>query len=55
MLDQLNEVFFWKIADGEIFATINQRDGMVRFHDNPEKYDSAGMLKRLDQEVCMYC
>ncbi|KAK3588974.1 hypothetical protein CHS0354_043143 [Potamilus streckersoni] len=43
------------IEDGEIFATINQRDGMVRFHDNPEKYNSARMLIRLDQEMqrCM--
>jgi hypothetical protein len=44
-----------QIADGEIFATINQRDGMVSFHDNPEKHDSAGMLKRLDVEVSALC
>lgn len=39
------------IEDGEIFATINQKDGMVTFHDNPEKYNSVGMLMNLDQEV----
>ncbi|KAK7498299.1 hypothetical protein BaRGS_00010559 [Batillaria attramentaria] len=43
------------IEDGEIFATINQKDGMVRFHDNPEKYNSSSMLLELDKEMqkCM--
>jgi COP9 signalosome complex subunit 3 len=39
------------IEDGEIFATINQKDGMVRFHDNPETYNSVDMLAQLDQQV----
>jgi len=39
------------IEDGEIFATINQKDGMVRFHDNPEKYNSPNMLLELDKEM----
>jgi hypothetical protein len=39
------------LTDGEIFATINQKDGMVRFHDNPEQYKSASMLQQLDKEV----
>ncbi|KAK7112546.1 hypothetical protein V1264_011990 [Littorina saxatilis] len=39
------------IEDGEIYATINQKDGMVRFHDNPEKYNSAAMLLELDKEM----
>lgn len=30
---------------------MNQRDGMVSFHDNPEKYNSVGMLAKLDEEV----
>ena len=42
---------YLQIEDGEIYATINQRDGMVRFHDNPEKYNSARMLVKLDEEV----
>ncbi|XP_041362938.1 COP9 signalosome complex subunit 3-like [Gigantopelta aegis] len=43
------------IEDGEIFATINQKDGMVRFHDNPEKYNSSSTLLHVDQEMqkCM--
>ncbi|BFZ17392.1 hypothetical protein BsWGS_20431 [Bradybaena similaris] len=39
------------IEDGEIFATINQKDGMVQFHDNPEKYNSPNMLLELDKEM----
>lgn len=42
---------FAQIEDGEIFAAINQKDGMVSFHDNPEKYNSLNMLKRLEAEV----
>ena len=44
-------VFFFQIEDGEILATINKRYCMVRFHDNPEKYNSARMLVKLDEEV----
>ncbi|KAJ8688230.1 hypothetical protein QAD02_024025 [Eretmocerus hayati] len=39
------------IEDGEIFATINRRDGMVVFHDDPEKYDSPKMLAKLEKEM----
>ena len=41
----------FKIEDGEIFATINQKDGMVSFHDNPEKFNNLAMLVHLDKEV----
>ncbi|XP_076682821.1 COP9 signalosome subunit 3 isoform X1 [Andrena cerasifolii] len=43
------------IEDGEIFATINQKDGMVVFHDDPEKYNSPEMLAKLEKEMaaCM--
>uniref|UniRef100_A0A8D1NGA3 COP9 signalosome complex subunit 3 n=1 Tax=Sus scrofa TaxID=9823 RepID=A0A8D1NGA3_PIG len=40
-----------KIEDGEIFASINQKDGMVSFHDNPEKYNNPAMLQSIDQEM----
>lgn len=43
--------FFFQIEDGEIFASINQKDGMVSFHDNPEKYNNPAMLHNIDQEV----
>ncbi|XP_047360513.1 COP9 signalosome complex subunit 3 isoform X2 [Vespa velutina] len=39
------------IEDGEIFATINQKDGMVVFHDDPEKYNSPQMLAKLQKEM----
>ncbi|RWS10457.1 COP9 signalosome complex subunit 3-like protein [Dinothrombium tinctorium] len=44
------------IEDKEIFASINQKDGMVVFLDNPEKYNTATMFRRLedDMKVCMY-
>jgi len=43
------------IEGKEIFASINQKDGMVRFHDNPEQYNSPSMLLDLDKEMqlCM--
>ncbi|XP_018428131.1 PREDICTED: COP9 signalosome complex subunit 3 isoform X2 [Nanorana parkeri] len=41
----------YMIEDGEIFASINQRDGMVCFHDNPEKYNNPAMLHNIDQEM----
>lgn len=39
------------IEDGEIFATINQKDGMVVFHDDPEKYNSPQMLANFEREM----
>ena len=41
----------FQIEDGEIYASINQKDGMVSFHSNPEKYNDPRMLKRLDVQV----
>lgn len=39
------------IEDEEIFASINQKDGMVVFLDNPEKYNTPIMFKRLEEEM----
>jgi len=39
------------IEDEEVYATINQRDGMVSFAENPEHYDSNAMLSHLDSQV----
>ena len=37
---------------GEIYASIlPTKDGMVCFHDNPEKYNNPAMLHKIDQEV----
>ncbi|XP_061088860.1 COP9 signalosome complex subunit 3 isoform X2 [Conger conger] len=39
------------IENAEIYASINQKDGMVCFHDNPEKYNNPAMLHKTDQEM----
>ncbi|GMY13149.1 COP9 signalosome complex subunit 3 [Fagus crenata] len=39
------------IQDGEIFATINQKDGMVRFLEDPEQYKSCEMIERIDSSI----
>lgn len=43
------------IADGEIFASINQVSGMVSFHDDPEQYDTNAtshvLMARLDMSA----
>jgi len=40
-----------QIEDGEIFATINKKDGMVSFLENPEEYNTAVMCNKLDQKI----
>ncbi|KAL5719426.1 hypothetical protein ACHQM5_012207 [Ranunculus cassubicifolius] len=41
--------------DGEIFATINQKDGMVNFHEDPEQYrmilNLSSKLREFDEVV----
>ena len=44
-------VKYEQIQDGEIYAKINQRDGMVVFLDNKEKYDSAKMMQKIENQV----
>jgi len=39
------------IANKEIFASINQKDGMVSFHENPEQYDTNEMQTKLDKLI----
>lgn len=39
------------IKSREIFATINQKDGMVVFKDDPEKYDSPEMFVAVQEEM----
>ena len=40
-----------QIEDGEIHATISKQNGMVHFHDNPEKYDNPAVLRHVEQQV----
>lgn len=39
------------IQEGEIFATINQKDGMVCFHEDPEQYKTREITHRLDLKI----
>ncbi|KAL8132517.1 COP9 signalosome complex subunit 3-like [Apium graveolens] len=39
------------IQDGEIFATINQKHGMVTFLEDPEQYKSCEMIERIDSSI----
>ncbi|KAL3640053.1 hypothetical protein CASFOL_011971 [Castilleja foliolosa] len=39
------------IQEGEIYATINQKDGMVRFLEDPEQYKTCGMIERVDFSI----
>lgn len=43
-----------QIQDGEIFATINQKDGMVTFLEDPEQYKSCEMIERIDSSIQRY-
>ncbi|KAF5194458.1 Cop9 signalosome complex subunit [Thalictrum thalictroides] len=39
------------IQDGEIFASINQKDGMVNFHEDPEQYKSCNIIEHIDSSI----
>nr|KJB76443.1 hypothetical protein B456_012G088900 [Gossypium raimondii] len=39
------------IQDGEIYATINQKDGMVRFLEDPELYKTCEMIEHIDLSI----
>ncbi|XP_044501334.1 COP9 signalosome complex subunit 3-like [Mangifera indica] len=39
------------IQNGEIDATINQKDGMVRFLEDPEKYKTCEMIEHVDSSI----
>eukprot|EP00850_Spirogloea_muscicola_P004395 SM000019S04939 [mRNA] locus=s19:148565:150122:+ [translate_table: standard] len=39
------------IEDGEIFATLNEKDGMVQFLEDPEQYTSPEVTDRLDANI----
>jgi len=41
------------IEEGAIHATINQKDGMVSFHDNPVLNDSDAMQRHLEQQLTL--
>ena len=46
--------YFLQIKDGDIFAAINQKDGMVSFQEDPEQYNTCEMTQRLNNEIHQY-
>jgi len=42
---------FRMIQNGQVFASINQKDGMVEFLENPEKYNNSKTLGYLDRQI----
>ncbi|XP_022657041.1 COP9 signalosome complex subunit 3-like [Varroa destructor] len=45
---------FNMIEDGEIFALINQKDGMVKFMDSPNKFNNTNCFLELEQKMRRY-
>lgn len=39
------------IDEGEVFAQIDDVAGMVRFLDDPERYDAASVVTRIDAQI----
>jgi len=39
------------IEDGEIFASINQKDGMVSFYESPENFSGTNVFSELDSSI----
>eukprot|EP01133_Synstelium_polycarpum_P013721 gene13721-16175_t len=39
------------IEEGEIFASISQKDGMVTFNENPETYKGNKIMNELDSQI----
>ncbi|PIM99331.1 COP9 signalosome, subunit CSN3 [Handroanthus impetiginosus] len=39
------------IQEGQIYATINQKDGMVRFLEDPEQYKTSEMINCIDSSI----
>jgi len=39
------------IKSGEIFASINQKDGMVVFKDDPEKFNTPEMFLKIQHDI----
>lgn len=39
------------IDAGQVFAQIDEAAGMVRFLEDPERYDTARVLQRIDEQM----
>lgn len=49
--DEAERYILTMVKDGEIFASINKRDGMVLFKDDPEKFNTPGTLEKIQNEI----
>jgi len=49
--DETERRVFRMIHNNEVFATINQKDGMVEFLENPEQYSNNKTLDYLDKQI----
>lgn len=47
----LSTSFCFQIKSGEIFASINQKDGMVVFKDDPEKFNTPEMFLKIQEDI----
>nr|CAD1842150.1 unnamed protein product [Ananas comosus var. bracteatus] len=45
------EMHVLRMVDGEIFATINQKDGMVSFYEDLEQYKTCEMAEHIDSTI----
>ncbi|XP_067643260.1 COP9 signalosome complex subunit 3 [Eurosta solidaginis] len=48
---EAEKYIFNMIKSGEIYATINKKDGMVVFKDDPEKYNSPEMFLKVQEDM----
>lgn len=51
--NQLPISFRFQIKSGEIYASIHQKDGMVVFKDNPEKYNTPEMFLKMQDDITL--
>jgi COP9 signalosome complex subunit 3 len=49
--DEAEEAVYRMVENGEIYATISQRDGIISFQDDPEQFDTVDMVQKLDQKL----
>ncbi|XKL62575.1 hypothetical protein PGB90_002408 [Kerria lacca] len=50
-VEQVESYILDMIESNKIFATINIKDGMVIFHDDPEKYNNPILLEEIEQQI----
>lgn len=49
--DEAERHILTMVKDGEIFASINKKDGMVVFKDDPEKFNTPATMQMITNEI----